>query len=125
MAEANADKPSTFGRAFGCAVGALILAFGTLVLRLSFVGQGDWADTAAFYAALLTFLVLAPGLHVASLFYAMRGISAGGNIRAMADGRARGRGFARPDPVGRVLSEWDRPNGLHIQRVARPLACWG
>jgi hypothetical protein len=79
MAEANADKPSTFGRAFGCAVGALILAFGTLVLRLSFVGQGDWADTAAFYAALLTFLVLAPGLHVASLFYAMRGISAGGN----------------------------------------------
>ena len=24
------------------------------------------------------------------------------------------------DPVGRVLAEWDRPNGLHIQRVATP-----
>ena len=21
-------------------------------------------------------------------------------------------------PVGRILAEWDRPNGLHIQRVA-------
>jgi glutamate-5-semialdehyde dehydrogenase len=29
------------------------------------------------------------------------------------------------DPVGRVLSEWDRPNGLHIQRVATPLGVVG
>ena len=26
-----------------------------------------------------------------------------------------------PDPVGRILAEWDRPNGLRIQRVAVPL----
>ncbi len=26
-----------------------------------------------------------------------------------------------PDPVGRMLEEWDRPNGLHIRRVAVPL----
>ncbi|AUM73422.1 glutamate-5-semialdehyde dehydrogenase [Paracoccus jeotgali] len=31
----------------------------------------------------------------------------------------------QPDPVGRVLAEWDRPNGLHIQRVATPLGVLG
>ena len=30
-----------------------------------------------------------------------------------------------PDPVGRILAEWDRPNGLHIQRVAVPLGVIG
>lgn len=32
---------------------------------------------------------------------------------------------AQPDPVGRVLAEWDRPNGLHIRRVATPLGVVG
>ena len=32
---------------------------------------------------------------------------------------------AQPDPVGRVLAEWDRPTGLHIQRVATPLGVVG
>jgi len=31
----------------------------------------------------------------------------------------------QPDPVGRVLSEWDRPSGLHIQRVATPIGVLG
>ncbi|SMG34759.1 glutamate-5-semialdehyde dehydrogenase [Paracoccus sp. J56] len=44
-------------------------------------------------------------------------------IRAMADGL---RSVAeQSDPVGRVLAEWDRPNGLHIQRVATPLGVIG
>ena len=30
-----------------------------------------------------------------------------------------------PDPVGRVLAEWDRPNGLKIARVAVPLGVIG
>jgi len=30
-----------------------------------------------------------------------------------------------PDPVGRILAEWDRPNGLVIQRVAVPLGVIG
>jgi len=30
-----------------------------------------------------------------------------------------------PDPVGRVLAEWTRPNGLRIQRVAVPLGVIG
>jgi glutamate-5-semialdehyde dehydrogenase len=30
-----------------------------------------------------------------------------------------------PDPVGRVLDEWQRPNGLHIQRIAVPLGVIG
>jgi glutamate-5-semialdehyde dehydrogenase len=29
------------------------------------------------------------------------------------------------DPVGRILAEWDRPNGLHIQRVTTPLGVVG
>jgi glutamate-5-semialdehyde dehydrogenase len=31
----------------------------------------------------------------------------------------------QPDPVGRILAEWDRPTGLHIQRVATPLGVVG
>ncbi len=30
-----------------------------------------------------------------------------------------------PDPVGSVTSEWDRPNGLHIERVRTPLGVIG
>jgi glutamate-5-semialdehyde dehydrogenase len=32
---------------------------------------------------------------------------------------------ALPDPVGRVLSEWTRPNGLLIRRVAQPIGVVG
>jgi glutamate-5-semialdehyde dehydrogenase len=32
---------------------------------------------------------------------------------------------ALPDPVGRVLAAWDRPNGLKIERVATPLGVIG
>jgi glutamate-5-semialdehyde dehydrogenase len=30
-----------------------------------------------------------------------------------------------PDPVGQVIAEWDRPNGLHIARVRTPLGVIG
>jgi glutamate-5-semialdehyde dehydrogenase len=47
----------------------------------------------------------------------------GGRLRGIADGlRAVA---AQSDPVGRILAEWDRPNGLHIQRVATPLGVIG
>ncbi len=32
---------------------------------------------------------------------------------------------AQDDPVGRVIAEWDRPNGLHIRRVRTPLGVVG
>ena len=32
---------------------------------------------------------------------------------------------ALPDPVGRVLAEWDRPNGLHLRRVSTPVGVIG
>ena len=32
---------------------------------------------------------------------------------------------AQPDPVGRVISEWTRPNGLVIRRVAQPMGVIG
>ena len=43
------------------------------------------------------------------------------------DGVARGLEdiAALPDPVGRVLAEWERPNGLKIARVAVPLGVIG
>jgi glutamate-5-semialdehyde dehydrogenase len=44
-------------------------------------------------------------------------------IRAIADGLRQV--AEQRDPVGRVLDEWDRPNGLHIQRVATPLGVIG
>ncbi|MEH6749641.1 MAG: glutamate-5-semialdehyde dehydrogenase [Paracoccaceae bacterium] len=46
-----------------------------------------------------------------------------GRIVGIADGlRAVA---AQDDPVGRILAEWDRPNGLHIARVATPLGVIG
>ena len=32
---------------------------------------------------------------------------------------------AQPDPVGQIISEWDRPTGLHIRRVRTPLGVIG
>lgn len=46
-----------------------------------------------------------------------------GRIEAMATGVEDVAGL--PDPVGRVLAEWTRPNGLHIQRVSVPLGVIG
>ena len=44
-------------------------------------------------------------------------------LRAIADGI---RAIAElPDPVGTVIAEWDRPNGLHIERVRTPLGVVG
>ncbi len=44
-------------------------------------------------------------------------------IRAMSDGiRAIA---ALKDPVGDIIAEWDRPNGLHIERVRTPLGVIG
>ncbi|MGB7287940.1 MAG: glutamate-5-semialdehyde dehydrogenase [Salaquimonas sp.] len=44
-------------------------------------------------------------------------------VRAMCDGI---RAIAElPDPVGSIIAEWDRPNGLHIERVRTPLGVIG
>lgn len=44
-------------------------------------------------------------------------------VEAMASGLEA---IARlPDPIGRVIAEWDRPNGLHIQRVSVALGVIG
>jgi len=44
-------------------------------------------------------------------------------VRDMADGI--GAIAALKDPVGEVIAEWDRPNGLHIERVRTPLGVVG
>ncbi len=63
---------------------------------------------------------------------AEKGLSAAMMDRLMLDeGRIRGivdglRAVAeQPDPVGTVIAEWDRPTGLHIQRVRTPLGVIG
>ncbi len=44
-------------------------------------------------------------------------------IRAIADGI---RSIAElKDPIGEIIAEWDRPNGLHIERVRTPLGVIG
>jgi glutamate-5-semialdehyde dehydrogenase len=46
-----------------------------------------------------------------------------GRIRDMADGI---RAIAElRDPIGEVIADWDRPNGLHIERVRTPLGVVG
>jgi glutamate-5-semialdehyde dehydrogenase len=46
-----------------------------------------------------------------------------GRVRSIVDGL---RAVAeQKDPVGEVIAEWDRPNGLHIQRVRTPLGVVG
>ena len=44
-------------------------------------------------------------------------------VEAMAAGLEQVAGL--PDPLGRVLAEWERPNGLRIQRVSVPLGVIG
>lgn len=44
-------------------------------------------------------------------------------IRAMMDGLRSI--AAQPDPVGQVMTEWDQPSGIHIQRVRTPLGVIG
>jgi glutamate-5-semialdehyde dehydrogenase len=44
-------------------------------------------------------------------------------IRDMADGVSAIAELA--DPIGEVIAEWDRPNGLHIERVRTPLGVIG
>jgi glutamate-5-semialdehyde dehydrogenase len=46
-----------------------------------------------------------------------------GRIEAIARGLEEVAGL--PDPVGTVIAEWDRPNGLHIERVRTPLGVIG
>jgi glutamate-5-semialdehyde dehydrogenase len=47
----------------------------------------------------------------------------GDRVRSMADGLKE---IAElDDPVGRILAQWDRPNGLNIKRVSTPLGVIG
>ncbi len=65
------------------------------------------------------------------------GMVAGGSTKALIDrgmlDHARVEAIAKsledivalPDPVGSVIAEWDRPNGLHIERVRTPIGVIG
>jgi len=44
-------------------------------------------------------------------------------LRAVVEGLREIAGL--PDPVGTVIAEWDRPNGLHMERVRTPLGVIG
>ncbi len=46
-----------------------------------------------------------------------------GRVAAMVEGLRSIAG--QPDPVGTVLTEWDRPSGLHIRRVRTPIGVIG
>ena len=78
------------------------------------------AETPRILAANQADLAAAPGLSSA---FQDRLTLTPARIEAMALGLEEV--AALPDPVGRVLAEWTRPNGLHFQRVAQPLGVIG
>jgi glutamate-5-semialdehyde dehydrogenase len=75
---------------------------------------------AAIIAANAEDIAAAPGLSSA---FRDRLLLNAARIEAMAKGLEEV--AALPDPVGRVLAEWKRPNGLRMQRVAQPLGVIG
>ena len=88
---------------------ALLAAAAALRARSAEILAANEADVAG-----------APGLTAA---YKDRLTLTPGRIEAMAQGLEEA--AALPDPVGRVLAEWERPNGLRIRRVAQPLGVIG
>jgi glutamate-5-semialdehyde dehydrogenase len=78
------------------------------------------ARTAEILAANEADVAGAPGLSAA---YRDRLTLTPARIEAMAKGLEEVAGL--PDPVGRVLAEWTRPNGLRIRRVAQPIGVIG
>ncbi|WP_328805726.1 glutamate-5-semialdehyde dehydrogenase [Sabulicella rubraurantiaca] len=78
------------------------------------------AQTAEILAANAADLAAATGLSAA---FADRLTLNPARVEAMAKGLEEI--AALPDPVGRVLAEWTRPNGLVIRRVAQPLGVIG
>lgn len=75
---------------------------------------------AAIIAANAEDIAAAPGLTPA---FRDRLLLNAARVEAMAKGLEEV--AALPDPVGRVLAEWKRPNGLRMQRVAQPLGVIG
>lgn len=88
---------------------ALLLAAAALREREAQIIAANAEDIAA-----------APGLSPA---FRDRLLLSAARIEAMAKGLEEV--AALPDPVGRVLAEWQRPNGLRLQRVAQPLGVIG
>ncbi|MFM7690034.1 MAG: gamma-glutamyl-phosphate reductase, partial [Alphaproteobacteria bacterium] len=88
---------------------ALLLAAAALREREAQIIAANAEDIAA-----------APGLSPA---FRDRLLLNGARIEAMVKGLEEV--AALPDPVGRVLAEWQRPNGLRLQRVAQPLGVIG
>jgi glutamate-5-semialdehyde dehydrogenase len=78
------------------------------------------AESAAILAANAADLDAAPGLTPG---FRDRLVLNPARIEAMAKGLEEV--AALPDPVGRVLAEWTRPNGLRFARVAQPLGVIG
>jgi glutamate-5-semialdehyde dehydrogenase len=96
----------------------------------------DSAKAAALRQAAAALRAAAPAIAAANgqdmAAGAAKGLSAAMLDRLMLDDKrieAMAKGLedvaALPDPVGKVLAEWDRPNGLHIERVAVPLGVIG
>ncbi len=83
---------------------------------------GIRADTAGIVAANARDLARARAMEVGDAFLDRLRLDEG-RVEAMAAGLEAI--AALPDPVGAVLAEWTRPNGLRIQRVRVPLGVIG
>lgn len=81
-----------------------------------------WTDRAALLAANAGDMAAAEGKGLGAAMLDRLRLDEG-RVRGMVEGlRAIA---AQSDPVGAVLAEWDRPNGLHIRRVRTPIGVVG
>jgi glutamate-5-semialdehyde dehydrogenase len=80
------------------------------------------ADTAAILAANAEDMTAARANGLSAAFLDRLQLT---ESRIMAMARGVEEIAALPDPVGAVMAEWDRPNGLHIKRVRTPLGVIG
>ncbi|MBM3573605.1 MAG: glutamate-5-semialdehyde dehydrogenase, partial [Alphaproteobacteria bacterium] len=116
-----AQEMAAIGRAARAAAAVLVTASAAAkTVALKAAAAAIRADAAAIAAANAQDLVAAPGLS-AALTDRLRLDDQ--RIAAMARGLDEIADL--PDPVGRVLASWTRPNGLVISRVATPLGVIG
>ena len=124
----NAERESPVARQFEAAARAARAAAGELArapreakdAALRAAAAALRAGTPAILAANAADLAAADGL--APAFRDRLALDAD-RVEAMAAGLEQV--AALPDPVGRVLAEWERPNGLRIRRVAQPIGVVG
>ena len=118
-----ASEMAYIGRAARAAAAQLALANpGTKTLALEAAAAAIRHRQDEILAANAIDMEAARGKHLSAALLDRLALDAG-RVEAMAEGLEAIARF--PDPIGRTLAEWERPNGLRIARVSVPLGVIG